>query len=292
MKVIDSIAEFRKARRALPGTVAFVPTMGYLHPGHLALMERARREADHLAVSIFVNPTQFAPGSDLDAYPRDPEGDRKKCEDAGCDLLFMPTPEMMYAPDHATVVETEGLDQVLCGPSRPGHFRGVTTIVSKLFNIVAPDVAVFGQKDFQQLAIIRRMVRDLNFPIEIIGLPTVREADGLALSSRNKYLDAQERASATCLSRALAAAWHAYQGGERDAEKVLEVARNTLLESVSAQAIDYLECVDPLRLTRYEGDARQIPDAQGAVLAMAVQVGKARLIDNLRLDGELPEALG
>lgn len=291
MKVIDSIEEFRDARRALSGTVAFVPTMGYLHPGHLALMRRARREADHLVVSIFVNPTQFAPGSDLDAYPRDPEGDRQKCEDAGCELLFMPTPEMMYAPGHAAFVEVEGLDQTLCGPRRPGHFRGVTTVVSKFFNIVSPDVAVFGQKDFQQLAIIRQMVRDLNYPVEIIGLPTVRESDGLALSSRNKYLDDAERTRATCLSRALADTWRAYQNGERDGEKLVAVGKNRLAEAVDLDAIDYIECVDPLRLKRYEGDERQIPDDQGAVLAMAVQVGTARLIDNLRLDGGLPEAL-
>lgn len=291
MKVIDSIEEFRKARRALTGTVALVPTMGYLHAGHLALMQRARQEADHLAVSIFVNPTQFAPGSDLDAYPRDPAGDRQKCEDAGCALLFMPTPEMMYSPAHATFVEVDGLDQTLCGPRRPGHFRGVTTIVSKLFNIASPDVAVFGQKDFQQLAIIRQMVRDLNFPVEIIGLPTVREADGLALSSRNKYLNAEERARATCLSRALAAAWHAYQGGERDGEALVALGRRVLGEAVAPGDIDYIECVDPLRLTRFEGGEARIADAQGAVLAMAVQVGKARLIDNLRLDGDLPEAL-
>ena len=291
MKVIDSIEEFRAARRALTGTVALVPTMGYLHAGHLRLMQRARQEADHLAVSIFVNPTQFAPGSDLDAYPRDPEGDRQKCADAGCQLLFMPTPETIYTPDHATFVEVESLDQTLCGPKRPGHFRGVTTIVGKLFNIVSPDVAVFGQKDFQQLAIIRQMVRDLNFPVEIISLPTVREADGLALSSRNKYLDPEDRTRATCLSRALAAAWHAYQGGERDGEALVALGRKVLCETVALEDIDYIECVDPLRLTRFAGDEAQISDARGAVLAMAVQVGKARLIDNLRLDGGLPEAL-
>lgn len=291
MKVIDSIEEFRQARRALTGTLAFVPTMGFLHAGHLALMQRARAEADHLAVSIFVNPTQFAPGSDLDAYPRDPEGDRQKCEDAGCDLLFMPTRETIYTPDHATFVEVDGLDQTLCGPKRPGHFRGVATVVSKLFNIISPDVAVFGQKDFQQIAILRQMVRDLNFPVEIIGLPTVREADGLALSSRNKYLDLKDRARATCLSRALAATWCAYQDGERDGEKLVALGRETLIETVPPGAIDYLECVDPVRLKRYEDDEAQIPEDQGAVLAMAVQVGKARLIDNLRLDGELPEVL-
>ncbi len=181
MQVLDSIDALRLARRDLPGAVGFVPTMGFLHDGHLELMRQANQRCDHLVVSIFVNPTQFGPGEDLDAYPRDPEGDRQKCEQLGCELLFMPTPDMMYAADHSTTVEVSGLDQVLCGPRRPGHFRGVTTVVSKLFNIVQPDVAVFGQKDYQQLAIVRRMVRDLNFPVDIVGVPTVREADGLAI---------------------------------------------------------------------------------------------------------------
>jgi pantoate--beta-alanine ligase len=291
MKVIDSIEEFRAARRGLVGTVGFVPTMGFLHEGHLALMRRARSEADHLAVSIFVNPTQFAPGGDLDAYPRDPEGDREKCERAGCELLFMPTPESMYAPDHSTFVDVEDLDQAMCGPRRPGHFRGMATVVSKFFNIVEPDVAVFGEKDFQQLAIIRRFVRDLNFSINIVDVPTVREPDGLALSSRNKYLDETQRLAARSLSTALARAWAAYRDGERDGATLVELAKSVLFEAVEPGAIDYVECVHPVRLERYEAGNSRILDQDGAVLAMAVQVGKARLIDNLRLDRPLPKEL-
>lgn len=291
MKVIDSIDAFRRARRALGGTVAFVPTMGFLHDGHLELMREAKRRADHLVVSIFVNPTQFAPDEDLDAYPRDPRGDRKKCEELGAELLFMPTPDIMYASDHATTVDVAGLDEVLCGQSRPTHFQGVCTVVSKLFNIVGPDVAVFGEKDYQQLAILRRMTRDLNFPIEIVGVPTVREQDGLAISSRNKYLDGQQRRDALCLSQALARAGQSFQDGERDAERLVALAKERLHESVEAEAVDYVECVDPHSLDRLVGDKRHIDAQRGAVLAMAVQVGKARLIDNLRLDRPLPDAL-
>lgn len=284
MKVLDTIDAFRRARRTMPGTVGFVPTMGFLHDGHLELMRRARECADHLVVSIFVNPTQFEPGSDLDAYPRDPEGDREKCAQAGCELLFMPTPAMMYPPGHSTFVQVTGLDETLCGPHRPGHFRGVTTVVSKLFHIVDPDVAVFGEKDYQQLAIIRQMVRDLDFAVDIVGVPTVREADGLARSSRNKYLGAADRQRALCLSRALQAARRAYQDGERSGAVLEAAAREVLLKDVSPGAIDYVECVHPDALWRYTGARERIPDAQGVVMAMAVQVGPARLIDNLRLD--------
>ncbi len=291
MRVIDSIAELRRARKKFEGTVGFVPTMGYLHEGHLELMRQANRRADHLVVSIFVNPTQFAPDEDLEAYPRDPEGDRNKCEELGCELLFMPTPQMMYADDHATIVEVGGLDEVLCGQSRPTHFRGVCTVVSKLFNLVAPDVAVFGEKDYQQLAILRRMTRDLNFAVEIVGVPTVREDDGLAISSRNKYLDATQRREARCLSRALRRAWQAYQRGERDADKLVGVAKERLVETVGAEAIDYVECVHPYSLARLTGERSIIDAEDGAVLALAVQVGQARLIDNLRVDRPLPDAL-
>jgi pantoate--beta-alanine ligase len=291
MKIIESVDEFRRARRELEGTVGFVPTMGFLHEGHLELMRQAKTRADHLVVSIFVNPTQFGPGEDLDAYPRDPEGDQQKCAEAGCELLFMPTPEIMYADDHATTVSVSGLDEALCGRRRPGHFEGVCTVVSKFFNIVTPDVAIFGQKDYQQLAILRRMVRDLNFPVEMIGVETVREDDGLAISSRNKYLEGQLREDARCLSRGLRDAWQAYQGGERDGQRLVEVAKAQVVEAVGADAIDYVECVHPITLDRYEDQRRVIDDREGAVLAMAVQVGQARLIDNLRLDRPLPDAL-
>lgn len=291
MQIIDSIPALRAARAELTGAVALVPTMGFLHDGHLALMRAARERADHLVVSIFVNPTQFGPGSDLDAYPRDPEGDRKKCAEQGCALLFMPTPNMMYPPGHSSVVEVSGLDKTLCGPSRPGHFRGVTTVVSKLFHIVNPDLAVFGQKDYQQLAIIRRMVADLNFDLEIVGVPTVREDDGLAMSSRNKYLNAEERLKARSLSRALASAWSAYQAGERDGQALEALGRGVLDETLGPDAVDYIECVHPELLTRFQGDKRTVPELAGAVLAVAAQVGQARLIDNIRLDQPLPPQL-
>ncbi len=291
MKVIDSIAELRRARKQLAGTVGFVPTMGYLHEGHLELMREANARCDHLVVSIFVNPTQFGPGEDLESYPRDPEGDRRKCEELGCELLLMPDSNQMYAPDHATSVEVGGLDEVLCGARRPGHFEGVATVVTKFFNIVQPDVAVFGQKDYQQLAILRRMTRDLNFPIEIVGVPTVREDDGLAISSRNKYLDERQRQDARALSQALERAWQAYQGGERDGEALVAVASERLGETVGPETIDYVECVHPESLVRYEGDRRHIEADEGAVVAVAVFFGGARLIDNLRLDRPLPGAL-
>ncbi|MFW5966894.1 MAG: pantoate--beta-alanine ligase [Persicimonas sp.] len=291
MKVVETIEAMRRERERLRGSVGFVPTMGFLHEGHLSLMRRARELADHLVVSIFVNPTQFGPDEDLEDYPRDVEGDRKKCEELGCEVLFMPDAETMYHDDHATTVRVPELEEVLCGPQRPGHFAGVCTVVSKLFHIVEPDVAVFGQKDYQQLAIIRRMTRDLNMPVDIVGGATVREEDGLAISSRNKYLDDQQRRDARCLSRALRRAWKTYREGERDGAALVEVARQRLLETVDAEAIDYVECVHPETLARYEGANAAIDGADGAVLATAVQIGRARLIDNLRLDKPLPETL-
>lgn len=290
VQVERTIEDFRQAREQLDGTVAFVPTMGALHEGHFSLMRSANEHAEHLVVSIFVNPTQFGPDSDFEDYPRELERDREKCERFDCDLIFAPTPDLMYADDHSTTVQVGGLTDVMCGPHRPGHFEGVATVVTKLLNIVQPDVAVFGEKDYQQLAILRRMVRDLNLPVEIIGAPTARESDGLAVSSRNRYLDDQERRDARSLSRALARAWNAYDQGERDGERLVEIARDRLLEAVEAEAIDYVECVHPETLDRYTGDNRQI-GSEGAVMAMAVHVGEARLIDNLRLDGELPDEL-
>ena len=184
---------FREERHRLEGTVGFVPTMGALHEGHISLMREANERADHLVVSVFVNPTQFGPDSDYEEYPRELERDREACEELGCELIFAPTPEVMYpeGDEQATEVKVSGLTDVMCGPQRPGHFDGVTTVVAKLLNIVEPDVAVFGEKDYQQLAIIRRMVADLNFPVEIVGGKTVRESDGLAVSSRNRDLDEQ-----------------------------------------------------------------------------------------------------
>ncbi len=292
MEVHRDIDSFRQARRDLDGTVAFVPTLGSIHEGHLALMREGRRCADHLIVSIFVNPTQFEPGSDYEAYPRALENDCEKCESLGCSIVFAPTEDEMYADDHTTTVTIDGLTDVLCGPQRPGHFDGVTTVVTKLLNIVEPETAVFGDKDYQQLAIIRRMVRDLNMPVDIVGVPTVRETDGLAVSSRNDYLDDAQRRDAAALSRALARAWHRFNEGLRDAEQLVEAARHHLLtyDSIDDASIDYVQCVHPETLQLYGGKHREIGEA-GAVMAMAVHIGEARLIDNLRLDAPLPDEL-
>jgi pantoate--beta-alanine ligase len=290
VQIERTIEDFRQARANLDGTVAFVPTMGALHEGHFSLMRCANEHADHLVVSIFVNPTQFGPDSDYEEYPRELERDREKCGGFDCKLIFAPPPNLMYAEDHSTTVQVEDLTDVMCGPHRPGHFEGVATIVTKLLNIVQPDVAVFGEKDYQQLAILQRMVRDLNIPVEIIGAPTARESDGLAVSSRNRYLDDQERRDARSLSEALARAWDAYRDGERDGDRLVDIARERLLEAVGRKSIDYVECVHPETLQRYTGDNREIA-GDGAVMAMAVHVGEARLIDNLRLDGELPAEL-
>lgn len=290
MKICRNIEDFRRARAQLDGTVGYVATMGALHEGHLSLMREALDRADHLCVSIFVNPTQFEPGSDYESYPRELESDAEKCRQVGCDLIFAPDPEEMYPDGHATTVQVEGMDDVLCGPQRPGHFDGVTTIVSKLLNIVEPDVAVFGRKDYQQLAILRRMVRDLNIPVEIVGGATVREDDGLAVSSRNRYLDDDERTRATCLSEGLAAAWQIWDDGERDADALVDAAREVVQKAADPEAIDYIEAVHPDTLERLDGrESSTVED--GVVVAMAVHVGDARLIDNLRLDGPLPEEL-
>lgn len=285
MEIISSISALRQARGALKGSVALVPTMGYLHEGHLALMRQARQRCDHLIVSIFVNPTQFAPGEDLDRYPRDPEGDAEKCRQLGCELLFMPDTSQIYAPDHSTRVEVSELDQTLCGPNRPDHFVGVTTIVTKLFNLTGPDIAVFGEKDFQQLAIVRKMVADLNVPVEVVGVPTVREPDGLALSSRNRYLSEEERRQAPAIARALVNAQRAWQDGERRAAALVQRARTELSKATSLRP-EYVQLVHPDTLRAYtpDDDLSQKP----AHLAIAARLGQTRLIDNLRLDRPLP----
>ncbi len=286
MQTVRELDRFRQAREALEGRVAFVPTMGALHRGHLSLMELGLEHADHLIVSIFVNPTQFDRESDLSSYPRDEEGDLRKCRDVGASIVFIPDAETMY-PDgdgQATRVIVEGLTDNLCGRTRPGHFDGVTTVVSKLFNIVRPDVSVFGQKDYQQLAVIRRMVSDLNFPIDVIGGPTAREEDGLAISSRNLNLGDEDRKRGLSLSRGLREAWQQYAAGERDAA-VLEATVRTVMEDAGIR-VDYAECVDPDDLRRL---ARVTDD--GAVLAVAGFAGDVRLIDNVRLDRPLPDEL-
>jgi pantoate--beta-alanine ligase len=276
MRVVHTIAEARTVRRALPGTWGFVPTMGYLHEGHLSLVRRARAENDRVAVSIFVNPTQFGPHEDYARYPRDLERDLRLLEPLGVDLVFIPSVEEMYPPGFQTWVIVEEVSRPLEGASRPGHFRGVATVVAKLFNILQPDRAYFGQKDAQQTVVIRRMVQDLNIPVEIVICPTVREPDGLAMSSRNTYLNPEERRAATVLFRALQAAKARYEAGERDAERLREAMREVIRAEPLAR-IDYVSVAHPetlQELERVEGPA---------LLSLAVYIGTTRLIDNLML---------
>lgn len=257
--------------------IGFVPTMGYLHEGHLSLVREARRRADRTVVSVFVNPLQFGPHEDFDRYPRALERDRTLLEQEGVDVLYAPSVEAMYPPGFQTHVEVERVTQGLCGATRPGHFRGVTTVVAKLFHAVKPHVAVFGQKDFQQLVAIRRMVRDLDFDIEIVGAPIVREADGLAMSSRNAYLSARERRAATCLHRALAAAAEMVHRGEDDAARVAAAVRQHIDAEPLARA-DYVAVVDPDTLEPLERTTG------GCLIAAAVFIGSTRLIDNVLID--------
>lgn len=282
MNILRTKVELRDALGALDPkkTVGLVPTMGFLHEGHVSLMRRASAECDFVVATIFVNPTQFAEGEDLDSYPRDAEGDAAKCEAAGVGILWTPDVRHVYQTDHTTEVHVSGLTAGLCGTSRPEHFSGVTTIVSKLFNIVGPDRAYFGEKDYQQLAVIRRMVRDLDFPIEIIGVPIVRDHDGLALSSRNTYLSASERDAALSLSRALAKARDAWKGGERRPVKLRRLIRDEI-ESTNLTRVDYVELVDPVDL---EDLTQREEPVTTALAALAVHVGNTRLIDNRRLD--------
>jgi pantoate--beta-alanine ligase len=253
--------------------IAVVPTMGALHEGHLQLLRTARARADIVILTIFVNPTQFGPNEDLARYPRDEAGDIAKARTCEIDLAFCPDASAMYPPGAQTFVEVRELQKPLCGASRPGHFAGVATIVTKLFHVTNPHLAVFGEKDYQQLAIIRRMVRDLDFGIEIVGVPIVREPDGLALSSRNAYLSADQRTTALSLSKGLAAAEAAVKAGERDAAKIVAAAR-ALIEAEPGARIDYVELRDADELTPVTTLSRP------AVLAMAVFVGATRLIDN------------
>lgn len=276
MNIVKTISEVRnevKNWRKQGLSVGLVPTMGYLHEGHKSLIERACKENDKVVVSVFVNPTQFGPGEDLATYPRDIQRDAALCEDAGAALIFNPEPEEMYFDDFHTYVTMESLSDELCGKTRPIHFRGVCTVVSKLFHIVAPDRAYFGQKDAQQLAIIKRMVRDLNFDIEIVGCPIVREADGLAKSSRNTYLNPEERKAALVLSRAVRFGQELIQKGERNADVIVEKMKQ-LIEEEPLAKIDYVQAVDAISI-------QPVAEIKGTVLvAMAVYIGKTRLIDN------------
>lgn len=276
MRIIETIATMRQwseAERRAGRRIAFVPTMGFLHLGHLSLVRDARTRGDRLVVSIFVNPTQFGPGEDFAAYPRDFERDRKLLEQEKVDVLFHPATAEVYPEGAQTHVEVEKLSVPLCGGFRPGHFRGVATVVTKLLNMVRPHVAVFGEKDYQQLQVIRRLVRDLSMDVEIVGHPTVREPDGLALSSRNAYLNDAERTAAVCLSRALVQAERAFRCGETSAQAILSTARTEIAKELLA-SLEYLNLCHPETLE----DIETIEDT--ALLALAVRIGKARLIDN------------
>jgi pantoate--beta-alanine ligase len=277
MMIVTTLDELRSARLLLDGTVGFVPTMGYLHEGHISLARRAREQCDCIVASIFVNPTQFSANEDLSKYPRDLERDLCLLEAAGVDLVWTPTPEVMYPPGFATWVEVEELTRPLEGAARPGHFRGVTTIVAKLFNAVQPRKAYFGQKDAQQAAVIRKMTRDLDFPVEVVVCPTVREADGLAMSSRNSYLSPEERSAATILFRALSAARSAFRSGERSADKLRAVMAETLASEPRAQ-MQYVSVADYDTLEELQTVTGE------TLLSMAVHLGKTRLIDNFVLE--------
>ena len=281
MRICNTVEDMRAACRAARRggkRLGFVPTMGALHEGHLSLVQAARASCDAVAASIFVNPAQFGPNEDLTKYPRSYDGDRELLESEGVALLFAPSVEEMYPAGAASWVTVEGLSSKLDGRSRPGHFRGVTTVVAKLFHIVEPDAAFFGQKDAAQVAIVRRMVRDLNFPMEIVACPIVREADGLAMSSRNAYLDPQQRRQAILLHRSLMRVKKSWEAGVRDAAKLLATGREEFAGEKSVR-LDYLEIVDPDSLDPVESVAG------GALVAVAAFVGPTRLIDNILLPG-------
>ncbi len=258
-------------------TIALVPTMGYFHDGHLSLMRHGRKQGDRLVVSLFVNPAQFGPGEDLDRYPRDPERDAALAREVGADVLYTPSSAQMYPEGYQTYVTVEEVSQGLCGASRPGHFRGVATVVLKLLNQVLPHLAVFGDKDYQQLAVIKRLVADLNVPVEVVGRPIVREADGLALSSRNTYLNPGERQAALCLFKSLTRAQDAVASGENRADKILPEVIQTI-KSAPHTRLDYAVLVDPDTL-------QSVDTIQGSArLAVAAWVGDTRLIDNILLE--------
>lgn len=279
MEILRTAVDMARRSRALRSdgaVIGLVPTMGALHEGHLSLIRIASELADTVVVSVFVNPTQFGPSEDFDRYPRDLEGDAALSEAAGCDIVFAPGVEEIYPAHYATVVHVQRMSQKLCGAMRPGHFDGVTTVVAKLMNIVRPSIAVFGQKDGQQVAIIERMAADLDMGVEIIRAPTVREPDGLALSSRNGYLSKDERAEAPVLYRALEHARSLYESGERDALRVIEAAQG-LIEAGSGAEVQYVAAVDARTL---EGVAELSP---GTMIALAARFGATRLIDNIVL---------
>ncbi len=283
MITTTNITKLRKIRATLPAPVGLVPTMGYLHEGHLSLVRRARQECRSVIVSIFVNPTQFGPNEDFARYPRDIPQDLQLLEKENVDVVWTPTPEIMYPSGFQTWVSVEEITKTLEGKMRPGHFRGVTTIVSKLFNATQPNRAYFGQKDAQQALVIRQMTEDLNFPVEIVICPTIREPDGLAMSSRNVYLNPAERKAATVLWRALYTARQAYENGERNAKTLREIMLDILNKEPLAQ-VQYVSCADIHTLLEWEDQIQGM-----ALLSMAVLIGKTRLIDNIVLGGTLSQ---
>ena len=278
MRLVRSIPELRVLLKTLKGRgdrIGFVPTMGYLHAGHEALIKHCRSRCDSIVVSVFINPLQFGPEEDFHRYPHDLDRDQAMCLDQDVTILFMPEPKELYSTGFSTFIDPGPMGQVLCGKYRPGHFRGVTTVVAKLLNTIQPDLAFFGQKDLQQSAIIRRMVWDLNIPVELVVTPTVRESDGLAMSSRNSYLSDEERGRALCISKALHAAGSAYQSGLRSASELIDIARQNLYE---LDELQYCELVDALTLDPIEGQIGRL-----AGLCVAGKLGNTRLIDNILL---------
>lgn len=278
MRIVRTIPEIRMALKTMREgghRIGFVPTMGYLHEGHAALIKQSTARCNNTVVSVFVNPTQFGPNEDLARYPRDLERDQNLCLKLGVDVLFLPEAPEIFPTGFNTFVEPGPLGEVLCGKFRPGHFRGVATVVAKLFNIVQPDLAFFGQKDLQQVAVIRRMVKDLNMPVDIVVAPTLREPDGLAMSSRNTYLSPEERKRALCLQQGLTAAAEAFQKGERRAEKLMELGRKPL---AAADEVQYCQLVDAYTMDALAGEVTRT-----AALCVAALVGKTRLIDNVVL---------
>jgi len=273
MKNVSTLSDLRRERAALLGTFGLVPTMGALHAGHLSLVRRAKAENDHVGVSIFVNPTQFGPQEDLNKYPRPLDHDLQLLAEAGVDLVWTPTPDSMYPEGFQTWITVENVTQPLEGERRPGHFRGVATVVAKLFNAFTPDRAYFGQKDAQQVVVIKRMAHDLNFPVAVVVCPILREPDGLALSSRNVYLNPTERAAATVLYRALSEAKAAFEAGEREAAKLRQIMSAVLASEPLARP-DYVSAADPDTLVELEHVEK------GVLFSMAVQIGTTRLIDN------------
>ena len=276
-KTIESVGKLVKAARSKGKIIGLVPTMGALHIGHISLIERAAKDCDYVVVSIFVNPTQFGPNEDFEKYPRPIEADLKICQEHNVDLVFNPAPKEMYAAENLTWVNVEKLTEPLCGQLRPGHFRGVTTVCAKLFNIVLPDVAYFGQKDAQQAIVIKRMVADLNMPLEIVVCPTVREPDGLAMSSRNQYLSEQQKKNATLIYKSLRKCQEMINSGVKDSKKIISEMQK-ILQHVSSIEIEYISIVDAETLQNLDQIAGEV------LVAVAAKIGHTRLIDNILID--------